>query len=766
MAPGEAGTPLGPEEPATGLLEAKLVAPRARPEFLARPRLFRPLDASASRELTLLTAQAGFGKTVLVQSWSAARPDAGVAWVSLDAADDDPVYLWTYIAAAVDRIQAGLGRTALVRLRTIGTSVQNVVDDLINRLMAASRPIVIVLDDLHSLVDESCISSIERAIIRLPPHVRIVATTRSDPPMRLGRLRGRGALAEIRSRDLAFTVDEARQLLVEREGIRLGKADIELLVERTEGWPAGLYLAALWLRDLDDPGAGVRDFGGDQRHVADYLHSEVIDAIPSEQRSFLLQTSVLGRFTAELSDSALGRNDSAAMIAEIERSNLFLVNLDGRRNWYRYHSLFAELLGLQLKRSDPSAPADLHRRAAAWCRKNGLILDAIEHEDAAGNLAGVAQTLADHHLTLLRSGAVAAFLRWVQKLPPTLLSAEPVLAMAAAVAAGQCSRPASERRRLLRIAEGARDERADRWTSYLEGAVAMIKSEWIDGDVGEAVRSGRRAVELTSLGESEIAVAALAALAQALYLAGDRGEARSVAQEAVDRPDAPERPGGLIAALAVLSLLDAEQHHLRNAEATARRAIEVTEERGLADTFTAGSAHLALGSALAAGRRFKEAARAAEHGASILREKESSIIHTHACLVLGEIRVARGDLARASADLLTAREEIAGYADPGCLPALADRVERALEAARGGSSELVEIPSEAELSVLRLLATDLSLREIGGRLFRSLNTVKTQTRELYRKLGVSSRADAVRRAAALDLVDTKDHPGDRAARER
>ena len=756
----EVGALPDPDDPPRGLLEAKLVAPRPRPELLQRPRLFRPLDASASRELTLVTAQAGFGKTVLVQSWSAARPDAGVAWVSLDAADDDPVSLWTYIAAAVDRAQPGTGRGALGRLRTIGSSVQSAVDDLINRLMTSSKSTVIVLDDLHALVAESCLTSIERVILRLPPQVRLVAMARADPPLNLARLRGRGALAEIRSHHLAFTVEEARQLLVERERIPLGTADLETLVERTEGWPAGLYLAALWLRGLDDPGAGVRDFGGDQRDVADYLRSEVLDAITPERRSFMLQTSVLGRFNAELSDSVLGRNDSAAMIAEIERSNLFLVNLDGRRRWYRYHSLFAELLGFELERSDPSASPQLHRRAAAWCRQNGLILDALTHDDAAGNLAGVAQTLADHHLSLLRNGSAAALLRWVERLPTTLLSADPVLAVAAAQAAGYCSRPASERRRFFRLAEAARFEGTDRRTRFVEAFAAATKAAWIDGDVGDAVRTGRRALDLADAGELEAGVAARAALAHALYLAGDPAEARNVAQEAVDRPEAPERPVGLIVGLAVIALVDAEQHRLGNAEANARRAIEIAAQRGLTDSATAGPAYLALASALAAAGRLKEAARAAEHGTGVIREAEASVVHTFGCLVLAEIRVARRDLVKATTDLFRIRQEIAGYADPGRLPALADRLERRLESARQEPPESVEMPSEAELAVLQLLATDLSLREIGGRLYRSLNTVKTQARELYRKLGVSSRSEAVMRAAALGLIETNDHESD------
>ena len=233
----------------------------------------------------------------------------------------------------------------------------------------------------HTVGSERSLRSIAHAIERLPDNARLLLSSRSDPAISVARLRARGGLTEIRARELAFTVDETHELMV-REGIELSGESVELLVARTEGWPAGLYLAALWLRDLEDPDEGVRGFAGSARHVADYLTDEVLSALDFRTRDFLVRTAALGRFTPELCDAALGREDSAAVLAELARSNMFLVALDAHEQWYRYHHLFGEVLALELGREDASA---LRRRAATWCREQGLVEDALEH---AGRRSG------------------------------------------------------------------------------------------------------------------------------------------------------------------------------------------------------------------------------------------------------------------------------------------------------------------------------------------------------------------------------------------
>ena len=334
--------------------------------MLRRARLLQLLDGDGGAALTVVNAPVGYGKTTLLRLWCMERPEA-VIWMTLDAADDDPVRLWTHLATAVDRLGRGLGGPALMCLGVRGAGVERAVDELMNGLVAYGRPVAIVLDDLHAVGSERSLRSISHAIERLPDNVRVLASTRSDPAISVARLRARGALMEIRAGELAFTVDETHELMV-REGIALSDESVELLVERTEGWPAGQYLAALWLRDLEDPDQGVLAFVGSTRHVADYLTDEVLSALAPDARDFLQRTSVLGRFTPELCDAVLGRDDSAAVLAELARSNMFLVALDAREQWYRYHHLFGELLQLELGREDAAA---LRRRAAAWCRAQG-----------------------------------------------------------------------------------------------------------------------------------------------------------------------------------------------------------------------------------------------------------------------------------------------------------------------------------------------------------------------------------------------------------
>ena len=252
--------------PGFRVIEPKLMLPRVHPGMLRRARLLEVLDGDVGAALTVLNAAVGYGKTTLVRSWCIERPEA-VIWVTLDSADDDPVRLWTHLATAVERLGEGFGRRALSCLGTRGAPVETAVDELMNGLVAYGRRVTIVLDDLHAVRSDASVGSIAQAIERLPENARLVVSTRSDPAIGLARLRARRALSEVRARELAFTVDETRELVV-REGIGLSNDSVELLVDRTEGWPAGLYLAALWLRDLQDPNGGVREFAGSERHVA------------------------------------------------------------------------------------------------------------------------------------------------------------------------------------------------------------------------------------------------------------------------------------------------------------------------------------------------------------------------------------------------------------------------------------------------------------------------------------------------------------------
>ena len=745
--------------PVLPVIESKLVLPRVHAGTLRRARLFELLDDVDGAALTVLDAPVGYGKTTLLRSWCAERAEP-VIWMTLDGSDDDPGRLWTHLATGVTRLSDGLGHRALTRLGVRPAAVETGVDELMNGLVAYGRPATIVLDDLHTVRSETSLRSIEHAIERLPSTVRLVAATRSEPAISLAPLRASRALIEIRARELAFTLDEAHELIA-REGIELSGKSLELLVERTEGWPAGLYLAALWLRDFAEPDEGVQAFAGSARQVADYLTAEVLTALDPQTRDFLLRTSVLDRFTPELCDAVVGRDDSAAVVAQLGRSNMFLVASDARGEWYRYHHLFGELLRLELGTEETHT---VQRRAMAWCRAHGHIEDAIDYAAAGGEAELVAQLLVEHDRELVWGGGARQFLRWIWWLPSELLIERPSLPAAGAVAASLLGAPEVEIQRLLTVAERARRERPELWSPYAEASAEVTRANGLSrGDVRAAVSHARRAVAAArQSGADVLAVGVLAALSQALYFAGDLDEARRLALEAAERPDAPSVPEGYVGSLGLLALIDAERGRSEGAQAWAHQAIGFARRRFQADSWVASMPHLALALAYVATGRLHEAEREALRGERLRRSPQPTVGHAHALLMLAQVRTARSRLARAGGDLRRAQRSIAEFRDPGRLPAIAASVERDLMAARANGKEchIVEQPSPAELAVLRGLVTGLSRREIGDRLYISLNTVKSHTRELYRKLAATSRNDAVARAEALGLLNTPDSPDD------
>ena len=753
----ERGRPRGSAE-AVPLAEAKLAAPRQRAEIVDRPRLLQALDAGDGVPVTLVAAPAGYGKTTAVRTWCASRQVA-IAWVTLDAGDNDPMRLWTYAATAVDRVREGLGRGALQRLRAGGSAIEPPVDELMNGIGAFGNGLVLVFDDLQSVTDEECLASIDYALEHLPAPARLIVISRADPGLRLARLRAQGRLAELRADELAFTTKEAHELLVERGGVDLGAEEVELLRERTEGWPAALSLASIWLRRSDDPRHDVRDFGGSHRFVADYLTHEVLKSLDRDARSFLLHASVLGRFTPELCDGVLGRTDSAAMLAGLERSNLFVARLE-HGGWFRVHSLLAEFARAQLAATDAGAEQAIHERAATWLRSHGLPVEAAEHAAAAGDHGLVGQLLVEHHLSLIRGGGARTLLRWVRTLPDEKIVEYPELAVGAATAAAMTGRSALEQRRFLQLADRSRRERPNRFGPYVQAVDAMVRAASVDGDVGQAVADGRRAVELAQAEADDVLVAALAGLARALYFEGELDESWAAALRAVEHPDAERRPPGHAFARSTLALVAVEKGRLVSARTHADAAKSIVGRAGSSRSWIGANASAALGAVLAGEGNLAEAERELAYAEHVFRDEVATAHHAWLLVVLARVRCRRGRLDEAEGALRLAREELGDLVDAGRVPSLAAAAELELEQARSRAADgdILERPSEAELAVLRLLASDLTVRQIAGDLFLSPNTVRSHTRAIYRKLHVRSRADAVARADALGLLGQAESP--------
>jgi LuxR family maltose regulon positive regulatory protein len=417
---------------ASPLLETKFYVPRLRRGLVARPRLSERLGRGVESKLTLISAPAGFGKTTLLAEWLASAPAAGrlIAWLSLDEADAQPTFFWTYLITALQTVAPGVGEGALSLLQASRPAlIDMVLATLLNQLNAVPTEIVLVLDDYHEVDTPDIQGGMVFLLDHLPPRIHVVITTRADPALPLGRLRGRGELTEIRAADLRFTPDEAAAYLNEVMGLDLTVRDVAALEARTEGWIAALQLAALSMHGRDDISGFIAGFTGDDRYIVDYLVEEVLRRQTEGVRSFLLHTSILDRLSGALCDAVLDQSSGKAMLELLDRGNLFLVALDDRRRWYRYHRLFADVLRSHLEQEEPEEVPELHRRASEWFEKNGAPSEAIRHALAAADFERAA-TLVELAIPAMRqSRQEATALAWLRALPDDVLAVRPVLSV-------------------------------------------------------------------------------------------------------------------------------------------------------------------------------------------------------------------------------------------------------------------------------------------------------------------------------------------------
>jgi LuxR family maltose regulon positive regulatory protein len=409
------------------LLATKLRVPRPPPGFVARPRLVDRLDDGLARELTLISAPAGFGKTALLAEWSHRR-ERLVGWLSLDAGDNDPVRFWRHTLAALDRVRPGLAeRVSPLLGPPAPASFDALATAVVNELADEDGDALLVLDDYHLIEAQPVHASVQFLLEHQPPGLHLVLATRADPPLPLARLRARGQLTELRAAELMFTKEEAAALLREAAGLNLRDDAVAALVTRTEGWAAGLQLAAVSLHGQPDVARFVESFSGSHRHVLDYLTEEVLEQQPEPVREFLLETSVLDRLSGPLCDAVTGRADSQQMLETIEGANLFLTPLDEVRGWWRYHHLFADLLRARLQQQDPERMQQLHRSAGLWHEHHGPVDDAVSHALAAGDDLWAARLIEKHADELLLRSEGATLQRWLAALPPGSIETRPRL---------------------------------------------------------------------------------------------------------------------------------------------------------------------------------------------------------------------------------------------------------------------------------------------------------------------------------------------------
>lgn len=729
----------------------KLQPPRLPAHAQARPALLRDV-APPGQPLTVIVAPAGWGKTTLLAQWYHSGPGPLAACIGLDRLDDEPVRFWTAIVESLRAAGVAVTTDVPATPRAAGPELWHVVvPGLIDDLAAAARPVVLVIDDYQHISVDHVHDGLRYLVEHLPERAQIVVATRQEPPLGLARLRAQGALAEVRVEQLALAASEVDAHVRAVAGVELDAADLATLHRRSEGWPAGVHLAALSLRDRDDPAAFVATFAGDHRHVADYLTNEVFARIPDDLSRFLRRCSVLHEFDLALCRAVTDDEDAAERLSQAEELGLFVMGLDDARRRYRMHALVSSWLRHRLSLEAPAELRRLHRRAAQWYEANGDPVRAGDHALAAADVDLLRELVTRHSARLLADGHVVTLGRWLRELPEDRVRDDPDLALVAASTAATAG-DLGRAERLAAAAQAAISASSAEGpsTTALELGVTQATISLIRRDLIAAERIARAAAALDHDPQRARYGSAHVIWATALLWL-DRCEQARDAIELVR----PHIRTAFVArqAAGVLATALVELGEGRRAERVARAALEDSSARAAATSPETVLSRIALGAALADRAELAEAERQLLEGIELSRQWSAAPQTAYGQLQLARLRLAQGLADEVRSLVGEAAPVVEAARTKGLLARVLGRTERMLGSMRGGGSPgLPEVLTGRETDVLRLLPSALTQREIGVRLGVSLDTVKTHSRNLYDKLGVSSRAEAVARARELDLL--------------
>ncbi len=736
------------------LLTTKLHAPDPR-DRIGREALVARLSDAARARLALIRAPAGWGKSTLLSQWrSMEHGRRGFAWVTLDPSDSDPTLFWAYVIEALRSVAPELGSRSLALLRAPGVDlVGEMLPVLIGELEAFERPLVLALDDYHQLEGDAVHAGVRRLLDYLPDHVCVAIATRTEPPLQVPRLRARGQLVEVDASGLRFSVPEADVLLNELLGLELAAEDVAALHQRAEGWPAAVYLAGLSLRSRTDRHEFIVRFAGDDRHIVDYLGEEVLADLDPDTRGLLLRTSILERVNGPLCDVIADATGSARKLDTLARSNLFVVPLDDRRDWYRYHHLFRACLNAELRIESPELIPELHRRASRWFQMTGDATEAINHAIAGQDFPAASELLAAHWNAVVSTGGLRTVEMWLMALPEDVVTGDARLCLARAwtsFAKGALE----EVLPCLETAEAAPvpGPLLDGTTSVASGAATLRASYWLRmGDFGKTVAYSREALALE---QGPWRAISANCLGTASYWLDETAQARQQLEATIDvgRELVP-----LVALFAVglLAILDCERQDWNAVSGRLHAARQMIEAAGLGEYWMTAGVELAGGLASEHRGEQAQAELAMARSLVLYRRGQAPVETANALLHLARVHVRQGHDAVATDEISEAAMLVRSCPDPG------PRIQRLLSQARGRAhadarrtpaQAGVEELSEGEFRVLRLLASDLTQREIGAELYVSMNTVKSHTRSIFRKLGASSREQAVARARELELL--------------
>jgi LuxR family maltose regulon positive regulatory protein len=738
------------------LVSAKLAAPSARPGTVAKADAIGRLCASTLPFATVV-APAGYGKTTLLAKWAEDDPRP-FAWVALDGRDDDPVVFLRYIAAAIHGVEPVPAEVFEALSGPGGSTWYNRVPRVGSALGALERPLVLVLDDLHAVANPSCLDALAALLQYVPAGSQIVIASREDPALPLARWRAQGLVHEIGVPDLRLDEQEAG-LLLEAAGVELDADALSGLTERTEGWPAGLYLAALSSQAGAPSPASAAGFTGDDRFLSEYFRFELLSRLPPDEAEFLKYTSVLNRMCGGLCDAVLETTGSAQTLESLERRNCFVVPLDRKGEWYRYHHLFCELLRKELEHSEPHILTELNRRAMAWCIANDFTEAAVVYGHAAEETDAVAGLVDGLALAVHYDGRRATLEEWLSWFGDDDWRRYPALAVEAAWVRALTGR-AADAERWLGLAEGATSTiPLSDGSATIEPWVATLRAGMMPDGVERAVADGDLALQQLSP-DSGWRPAALELRGTAHALLGATDRATDDLTAAIKAGEAGGAAEVVILAHAQLALLAANQGAWGEAAQRARAAQALVEERGLGDYSTSALAYVAT-ARVALHEARPEDARGALTRAHRLRPLLDYglpwlTIQVGLELTRAHLALTEGGAART---VLTETEQVLEVR-----PHLGSLIENARElrdcvtATSGSHGAWAMSLTGAELRLLPYLATHLMFPEIASRLFISRNTVKSEAVSIYRKLGVSSRSEAIERAVEVGLLESSVYP--------
>ncbi len=748
-----AGRPQRAGGPVFDLVAAKLRRPVMRPGTVRRSSLIERLKRGDPRPIVSVVGPAGYGKTTVLSQW-AERNGQAFAWVSVDEPDNDPKVLLTYVAEALDAVEPIDGRV----FDALASPVSSVPGSVVPRLGAAfssmTSPVVLMLDDVHALHNSECRAALSVLADHVPGGSRLVLAGRAEPPLRIARLRAEGRILEIGPGDLSLTREEAASLLRDAE-VTVGEDEVAELHRRTEGWPAGLYLAALYLREGGPLASAAVSFGGDDRLVSEYMESEFLARISRRQRVFLTRTAVLERMSGPLCEAVLELSGSAVTLADLARSNLLLVPLDRRGDWYRYHHLFRDMLVAELKRQAPGLIPVLQRRAAGWCLRNGWAEEALEYSMAAGDVDAVAGLIEKLVVPTHRKGRVTTVQRWFRWLEGRGgIEGHPMAAVLASLLCALTGRPVEAERWADAVdrwqyGDPVRpdDPSTEAWAAVLRTFLCRRGVEQMRADADEAVRRFAAQSFVTP------APAFLQGIARILCGDLDGGDASledgvSVGEQAGAHED-------VALALCERSLVAMARSEWDRAEVLADQARAVLRRAGIEESYATPLVS-AVQARAAMHRGDLPAARQQLLSAQRLRPLLTYALPyfaVQARIELIRVHLALADLAAARTLMREVDELLKRRPGLGNLAGEAQALQTRLSKERGPTAPGASALTAAELRLLPMLSTHLSFPQIAAELFLSRNTIKSEAMSLYRKLGASSRNQAVARSRELGLLE-------------